>query len=131
MAWVSDHDLILKETNRAGSRERVAHFDFTKSNTEGRQAAPAIITRDVDYEHLDGGWVETGQTVHGIDAFGAPRKDNSEIPSGYLDVLPDDKGFLHIALFSPPDTPTPVFLTSGDWEVDGGIRAVDVERKLM
>lgn len=52
-------------------------------------------------------------------------------PSGYLDVLPDAAGYNHIAYFSPPDAKEPVWLTSGAWEIDGGIERVDVQRGLV
>lgn len=42
----------------------------------------------------------------------------SNIP-GYLNVMPDETGFNHIALFSPPNATEPIFITKGDWEVDG------------
>lgn len=52
-------------------------------------------------------------------------------PPGYLDIVPDEAGYNHIALFSPADSAEPVFLTTGEWEVDGGIEAVDVKRGLV
>lgn len=57
--------------------------------------------------------------------------DTQNVPTGYLDVLPDAKGFRHIALFSPVDASMPTFLTSGEWEVAGTIERVDLHRKLM
>jgi dipeptidyl aminopeptidase len=54
-----------------------------------------------------------------------------ELPTGYLDVLPDSKGFNHIALFPTPDSTSPTWLTSGDWEVADGIQAVDVQRRQI
>lgn len=45
--------------------------------------------------------------------------------------MPNADGYPHIAYFSPPESSTPVFLTSGDWEVDGAIEAVDVARGLV
>jgi dipeptidyl aminopeptidase B len=50
--------------------------------------------------------------------------------SAYLDVVPNN-GYNHIALFDPAESSTPRFLTSGPWEVTGGIRTVDTERGLM
>ena len=89
-----------------------------------------LVTRDIDYEKLDGGWVETGQTVHGIDAYSRHAAD-STIPPGYLDVILDANGFKHIAFFSPPDSVEPIFLTTGEWEVAGKLQALDLKRKLM
>ena len=49
----------------------------------------------------------------------------------YLDVVPTPEGYNHIALFSPSDSSTPQFLTSGEWEVTSEILAVDVNRSLV
>jgi dipeptidyl aminopeptidase B len=49
----------------------------------------------------------------------------------YLDIVPTPDGYNHIALFNPGSASEGVFLTSGDWEVTGGIKTVDVQRKLM
>lgn len=58
-------------------------------------------------------------------------KTGLEIAPGYLDIVPNADGFNHIAYFSPPDSKKPIFLTSGMWEVDGGIKSVDLRRGLM
>lgn len=76
-----------------------------------------------------------GQTAVGIyaeitNAAGTIAPTPSH-PPGYLDVLPDAAGFRHIAYFSPPDAKNPIFLTSGEWEVDGSIEAVDIARGLV
>ena len=52
-------------------------------------------------------------------------------PPGYLDILPSPSGFNHLAYFSPADSKEPVFLTEGDWEIDGEIQMVDVQRGLV
>jgi dipeptidyl aminopeptidase B len=49
----------------------------------------------------------------------------------YLDIVPSRDGYNHIALFSPAGSATPRFLTSGNWEVTGGIKAVDAKRGLL
>lgn len=151
VAWVGASELLVKETDRSAARERAALFDFDtfkrqSSGTEGhddalKSAARKLegkITRDVDWEKLDGGWAETGQSVIGLETAAMaedpkydPSKTASKLPKGYLEVVPDKQGFSHIAVFSPPESKEPVFLTSGDWEIDDEIRAVDVKRKLM
>ena len=45
--------------------------------------------------------------------------------------MPTPEGYNHVALFSPVDSSTPRFLTTGDWEVAGGISGVDPLRGLM
>lgn len=131
VAWVGENDLVIKETNRAASRERVVHFSFATLANEGLQLGK--ITRDIDYAKVDGGWAPAGQRIHrlrspdfndGKDGF------PDDLPEGYLDVIPDEKGYMHVALFSPADSQEPIFLTSGEWEIDGVIRGVDPIRRL-
>jgi dipeptidyl aminopeptidase B len=45
--------------------------------------------------------------------------------------VPTPEGYNHIALFSPVDSSTPMFLTTGEWEVADGILGVDPLRGLM
>lgn len=128
VAWVGDNDLIIKETNRAASRERVAHFDLSNIATDGLQAG--LVTRDVDYVKLDGGWAPAGQRIHGMRSQSEKSEEDSDLPEGYLDVIPDTEGYMHLALFSPPNAKEPVFLTSGPWEIDGVIQGVDLQRRI-
>lgn len=51
--------------------------------------------------------------------------------TGYLDIVPTPEGYNHIALFSPSNSSTPIFLTTGNWEVTDGILAVDAERGFV
>lgn len=134
VAWVGDNDLIIKETDRSASRERVAHFDFANIEKEGLKSG--IITRDLDYVKMDGGWAPTGQRIHGMrsqDQTGTQdteKNDRDELPEGYLDVIPDPEGYMHLALFSPANAKEPIFLTNGEWEIDGVIRGVDLKKRL-
>jgi dipeptidyl aminopeptidase len=60
-----------------------------------------------------------------------PDSLSPEGASAYLDVIPTPDGYDHIALFDTANSNTPRFLTSGNWEVTGGIKAIDVERGLV
>lgn len=155
IAWVGASELLVKETDRSAARERTALFAFGSANKMSRQTSgmeghdnalksagrvlQGEITRDIDWEKIDGGWAETGQTVLGLEsaamaAATSPSADatkDTDMPKGYLEIVPDKKGFSHVAIYSPPSSKEPVFLTSGEWEVDGEIRAIDVKRKLM
>lgn len=78
-----------------------------------------------------------GQTIVGIESTTllhskvSDSKAVASYPPGYLDILPDSAGYNHLAYYSPPESKTPVFLTSGSWEIDGTIEAVDVSRGLV
>ncbi|KAM0787347.1 hypothetical protein ACM66B_003435 [Microbotryomycetes sp. NB124-2] len=135
VSWVGSNDLMVKATNRVADQMRVAHFDFNES-AAGRKLVGKVV-RDTDFSSIDGGWVEPGQFMVGIESTrllhsDAAVKDAADkYPPGYLDVVPDENGFNHVAMFSPPDTSEPVFLTTGSWEVDDGIQAVDMARGLV
>ena len=51
--------------------------------------------------------------------------------TAYLDIVPTDAGYNHIALFSPADSSVPRWLTGGDWEVTDSILNVDHVRGLV
>lgn len=92
-----------------------------------------MVTRDVDYAKMDGGWAPAGQRIHGMRAHTASKAEEgfpNDLPEGYLDIIPDTQGYMHLALFSPADAKEPVFLTSGEWEIDGIIQGVDLVRRL-
>jgi len=48
--------------------------------------------------------------------------------AAYLDIVPSPEGYNHIALFSPANSDLPRFLTSGNWEVTGGIKGLDAQK---
>jgi len=51
--------------------------------------------------------------------------------AAYLDILPNDEGYNHIALFSPADSSVPKWLTRGSWEVTSGVLGVDVDKAIV
>jgi dipeptidyl aminopeptidase B len=59
--------------------------------------------------------ISQGQNIYPLDSH----------EGGYLDIVPSPEGYAHVALFSPANATTPSFLTSGEWEVVGGIKGVD------
>lgn len=48
---------------------------------------------------------------------------------GYLDIVPKE-GYNHLALFSPPDSGTPIWLTEGKWEATS-IEGIDHEKGIV
>ncbi|KAI5475344.1 hypothetical protein MNV49_001613 [Pseudohyphozyma bogoriensis] len=135
VTWVGKEDLMVKATNRIGNHLRVWRFVVgLQEAEEGDKEIWGKVVREVDFEKVDGGWVESDQSIVGIDstiALHSAADAAAPIPTyppGYLDVVPNSQGFNHIAYYSPPDAAEPVFLTEGQWEVDGNIEAVDVKR---
>lgn len=130
------------------------------SGNGGEGTIVGKVVRDVDWVKEDGGWVEPvsfglpastarpgadvscwaqGQTMVGIASTVLLHSKHTttsaaakpDYPPGYLDIVPSPEGFSHLAYFSPPESKEPVFLTSGRWEIDGGVESVDVERGLV
>ncbi|BGP47610.1 Dipeptidyl peptidase 4 [Rhodotorula kratochvilovae] len=138
VAWVGRDELVVKATDRTGRVERVGYFDL-RGAKEGEEVVGRVV-RETDWEKLDGGWAEAEQQIVGIAssvllASSSPASASAapipSYPPGYLDVLPNPQGYNHLAYFSPADASEPVWLTSGEWEIDGGIERVDVRRGLV
>ncbi|KAL7337004.1 dipeptidyl aminopeptidase [Rhodotorula toruloides] len=121
VAWVSEEEVLVRVTDREARRERVVLWDLEGVEVRGR------VVRDVDWVKRDGGWAEASQTIVPLlsPSSSAPIPP---YPPGYLDIVPSPSGYNHIAYFSPADAEEPVFLTDGEWEVDGKIERVDLQR---
>ncbi|KNE96155.1 hypothetical protein PSTG_10573 [Puccinia striiformis f. sp. tritici PST-78] len=127
VAWVSDHELIVRQINRIATREKTGYFDLDQLALERQSSkfSHGKVVMDLDFVKFDGGWAEPGQFIKPILA------GKNQFAPGYLDVRINPAGYRHIAYFSPPDTQSPVFLSDGKWEVDGVISAVDFENSLV
>ncbi|KAH9930262.1 dipeptidyl aminopeptidase [Fomitopsis serialis] len=125
IAWVGNETLLVREVNRAGNNGTVSIFDLGQ-NTPLRNRGHVVRRLGKDGEQGDDGWIDQAQRVYPIPTSLSPHGHSS-----YLDVIPTPEGYNHIALFSPADSSTPRFLTSGEWEVTGGILAVDTKSSLV
>ncbi|KAG6334896.1 hypothetical protein ID866_4190 [Astraeus odoratus] len=125
ITWVDDSSLIVKEVNRAADSGNVVYFSLNR--LFGGTTSGAVVRRlGKDGEEADEGWIESDQNIYPV----PPSLRSGDSPA-YLDIVPSADGFNHIALFDPADSATPRFLTSGPWEVTGGIQAVDAQRGLI
>lgn len=113
--WVGDHDLLVKETDRAS---KVGHAVFFSDD-----ASDGDIVRTLGQkgEEGDNGWIDHNQHIELIQGD----------VTGYLDIVANADGYNHVALFSPADSSTPVWITEGDWEVTGGIASWDEKKGLI
>lgn len=120
VAWIDDETLIIKEINRSGDTGSVILFDASRPTKKGR-----VVRRLGKHgEEGDDGWIDSSQRVY-------PLGDQYARATSYLDVIPNKEGYNHIALFSPADSSTPIWLTSGSWEVTSGILGVDTKKQLV
>ncbi|GAA5990808.1 hypothetical protein JCM10908_000026 [Rhodotorula pacifica] len=141
VVWIGADELLVRMTDRSARVERIGRFDLasvqwedkTGNAKEAEQVLVGEVVRETDWWEKDGGWAEAAQTIVSLSppATTGEAPKPRDFPSGYLDLLPDAKGFVHVAIFSPSTASEPVFLTSGEWEVAGGIDKVDLERGLI
>ncbi|KAF8739128.1 Dipeptidyl aminopeptidase, partial [Rhizoctonia solani] len=118
VAWVGNETLIVREVGREAREGHVVLFDVGKT---GKVAKGKIVrVKGEKGEEGDKGWIESEQNI-------VPLKQTP----GYLDILPTPEGYNHIALFSPPDSSDPIWLTNGEWEVTGSVLAVDETHGLI
>ncbi|KAJ7132184.1 dipeptidyl aminopeptidase [Mycena epipterygia] len=133
--WVSDDMLILKEVNRNADNGSVVLFDkLAKSSalslTE-RERGTVVRKLGKDGEEGDDGWVDNFQNIYALPSSLVSSLSAGTVAAAYLDVVPTPEGFNHIALFSPPSSSTPVWLTSGEWEVTNGVLGVDTTNGIV
>ncbi|KAE8542158.1 hypothetical protein D1P53_001641 [Cryptococcus gattii VGV] len=104
VGWVADDALLVKEIDRAARDGNVVLFQFESEGEDGKSKT------------MEG---KIGQNV-------IPVKGS--VP-GYLDIVPN-QGYNHIALFTPLNASTPLWITAGEWEVTE-ISGVDSEKGLV
>ncbi|KAJ3001489.1 hypothetical protein NUW54_g6389 [Trametes sanguinea] len=122
VAWVSEDVLLVREVTRAAEDGNVVYFDMRNSL---RNIGKVVRKLGKDGEQGDDGWIDPA-TIHPL-----PPSLSPDGQPAYLDIVPTPSGYNHIALFSPANSSTPRFLTSGPWEVTSGILAVDANRSLV
>lgn len=118
IVWADDGKALVSESNRESDRARIVLVDVVSQTGQ--------TVRTVDSKDLDGGWIDPTQETKYLPADPA----NNRPEDGYVDIIISDNGN-HLAYFSPMNSSTPVMLTKGDWEVDGGPAAVDPKNNLV
>ncbi|CAG8482185.1 9727_t:CDS:10 [Funneliformis mosseae] len=114
--WAGNEKILVRVMNRVQDIARVVLVD-TNTRT-------GVTVREENADKMDGGWYEINKSWVYIKKTGSLEQD------AYVDVVVN-QGYDHLALFSPIGSNTPKFLTSGNWEVDGGALAVDYDRELI
>ncbi|POY71116.1 hypothetical protein BMF94_5873 [Rhodotorula taiwanensis] len=136
VAWIGPDEVLVRMTDRSARVERVGRFDLSAvdwermsgSEDEVGNVLEGEVVRETDWWQKDGGWAEAAQTIVSLSSASAANGDS--YAPGYLDLVPDAEGFVHVAYYSPDTTSDAVFLTSGEWEVDA-IDRVDLARGLI
>lgn len=109
---------LIRETNRESDVLRVVLVDV--------ELRTGKTVRTEDVQNLDGGWFEVSQKTTYVPADPA----NGRSQDGYIDTVIHEN-YDHLGYFTPLDNPTPVMLTSGDWEVVDAPSAVDLKKNLV
>ncbi|KAJ7089745.1 dipeptidyl aminopeptidase [Mycena belliarum] len=132
--WVSDDTLILKEVNRNADNGSVVLFEKLKSLTlplAERERGTVVRKLGKHGEEGDDGWIDNFQNIHALPSSLVKSLSAATVADAYLDVVPTPEGFNHLALFSPANSSTPIWLTSGEWEVTKGVKGVDVANGIV
>ncbi|KIV95468.1 hypothetical protein PV10_03122 [Exophiala mesophila] len=116
--WADQGKVLISESNRESDRVRILLVDVVTRSGQ--------TVRTIDLRDIDGGWLEPTQHMTYIPA---DLKHGREL-DGYVDtIISEDR--VHLAYFSPLNTSTPLSLTTGKWEVDGGPKAVDLKNNIV
>ncbi|KAF8989845.1 dipeptidyl peptidase IV N-terminal region-domain-containing protein [Cyathus striatus] len=123
VAWVGNGSLVVKEVNRNAD-------DGTKSGDLAGYSRGRVVRKlGKDGEQGDEGWIDSEQSIYALPASLIGKSTFSALASNaYLDVVPNKDGYNHLALFNPADASQPRFLTTGNWEVVGGVKG-SMERR--
>ncbi|PBP28151.1 putative dipeptidyl-aminopeptidase B [Diplocarpon rosae] len=109
---------LIRETNRESDVLRVVLVDVAT------RTGQTVRTEDV--QKLDGGWFEVSQKTRYVPA----DPENGRPEHGYIDTVIHEN-YDHLGYFTPLDNPTPILLTSGNWEVVDAPSAVDLKKNLV
>ncbi|CDZ97247.1 dipeptidyl aminopeptidase [Phaffia rhodozyma] len=119
LVWVNKTQLLIKETDRSAASGNVVLFEIGQGDRFGKLAEEGVIRGNI-VRSLNGGkgWLDHFQYV---------------VPygQGYLDVIPNSEGFNHIAFFPLTSAAKPVWITEGNWEVDGEIKGFNEDLGIV
>ncbi|KAJ7708699.1 dipeptidyl aminopeptidase [Mycena rosella] len=133
--WVSDDMLVLKEVNRNADNGSVVLFEklaMATTLTLAERARGTVVRKlGKDGEEGDEGWIDNFQNIYALPSDLVSSLSAGTVAGAYIDVVPTPEGFNHLALFSPPSSSTPIWLTSGAWEVTKGVLGIDAANGIV
>lgn len=126
--WVSDSELLVKETDRFSDVMRIVRFDVAASQLP--KANAAAMTADMEGEVVrrqdaradKSGWIRAAQTIEPLS-----HHNLSVGSTAYLDIVVSPDGFRHLAYYDSSSSDQPTFLTQGAWEI-AELKHVDARR---
>ncbi|KAI1003836.1 putative dipeptidyl-aminopeptidase B [Podosphaera aphanis] len=119
VVWAgSSGKVLIRESNRESDILQVVLVDVIRRTGN--------VVRTENFKKIDGGWFELTESTKYIPADPlCGRPDH-----GYVDTIVHDN-YNHLAYFTPLDNPSPIILTSGNWEVVDAPSAVDLQKNLV
>jgi dipeptidyl aminopeptidase len=142
--WVGNDTLMIKEVNRNSDQGSVVVFELgDRGNGVARRVGKVVRKLGKDGEEGDDGWIDhasfsllsaqimlNDNLMQSQSIYPLPPSLAGDTPA-YLDIVPNQDGYDHIALFSPATSSQPRWLTSGNWEVSNRILSVDANRSVV
>ncbi|SPO29347.1 related to dipeptidyl aminopeptidase [Ustilago trichophora] len=122
--WVSDNELLVRETDRYSDVMRIVNFDLSNKarvNAAGVDVVGQVVRRQ-DARADKSGWIRAAQTIEPLS-----HHNLSVGSTAYLDIVVSQAGYRHLAYYDSATSDKPIFLTSGKWEI-ADLKHVDAKR---
>lgn len=125
--WVSDSELLVRETDRYSDVMRVVKFNLSdKSKASVASAGAADVAGEVvrrqDARADKSGWIRAAQTIEPLS-----HHNLSVGSTAYLDIVVSPEGYRHLAYYDSAASKQPIFLTQGRWEI-AALKHIDAKR---
>ncbi len=125
--WVSDSELLVRETDRYSDVMRVVNFDLSPSRIQQQQSRTGTdvegeVVRRQDARADKSGWIRAAQTIEPLS-----HHNLSVGSTAYLDIVVSPEGYRHLAYYDSASSDKPTFLTKGTWEI-AELKHVDPRR---
>jgi len=116
--WMGSDQLMVRSSDRGSNSLKYVLYDV--NTLEGRIVRESSSRDSRD----DKGWYDASQRM----AYIPSTEDGTE--AGYIDIVYHND-CRHLAFFSPLDNPKGEMVTTGDWEVVGGVKGYDQQSKMI
>ncbi|SNX87358.1 related to dipeptidyl aminopeptidase [Melanopsichium pennsylvanicum] len=118
--WVSDNQLLVRETDRYSDVMRIVNFDLALKAL--RDDIVGEVVRRQNAKAEGSGWIQAAQTIEPLS-----QHDLSLGSTAYLDLVVSQDGYRHLAYYDSARSDQPIFLTQGKWEI-AALKYVDAKR---
>ncbi|CDS01889.1 related to dipeptidyl aminopeptidase [Sporisorium scitamineum] len=123
--WVSDDELLVRETDRYSDVMRIVNFDLSAKGKAAAAGGTDLVGQAVrrqDARADKSGWIRAAQTIEPLS-----HHNLSVGSTAYLDIVVSAEGYRHLAYYESAVSDRPIFLTQGRWEI-AELKHVDAKR---